>query len=650
MKISKTKRKYEIISISHYFPPRVGGVEVMAKNLLKGLSEKNLKCLAIYSSKKNYFKKGREFDRLSFKTPSIFNNTYPIFGITFYKKVRKILKQNPDAKVIIHSRHLTSSLLASLACRSLKHPYTVIEHNAGGTFLNSKIISNIVNWIDRNIFRAVLAYSEDILAVSNTAKEWIAKNFRIDKKKIDIIYNCYDTQYSTKELKKKENIVLFASKWIKVKDPSTTLNAFRALAPKFPNWQFIMIGEGRDLDYYKVEELPKNLTIIEKFLKQKELFELLKKSKIYINSSLSEGLALAIIEAISLGNIPVISKAKSNIEIAKIVGSEEFTFKLGDSQDLVNKIIDAMEKSDDVKYIEGIVERNSMAFSKQTMVDTYYNRLLPRHNARDGQQTLSIVMPVYNEEKLISKILKKVEDFELPSNIQKEIIIVNDASTDNSAREIERHITSHKGSRNKYVYIENKKNLGKSRSVRNGVLASTGEYVVVQDADLEYKPKDLAKFIDIYLTNPNIDVVYGNRFNEQNSFSNGIHSLGNKFLTSASNAFTKLRGFAPKDMETCYKMVRGDVMRAIFGSLESVTNFGLEPEVTAKLSRYRNPNGKRLRFAQVDIYYKPRTVSQGKKMRWFKNGVEALMEIFYFNTQPFTIEEIHNGKRVKRQF
>ena len=75
-------------------------------------------------------------------------------------------------------------------------------------------------------------------------------------------------------------------------------------------------------------------------------------------------------------------------------------------------------------------------------------------------------------------------------------------------------------------------------------------------------------------------------------------------------------------METCYKMVRGDVMRAIFGSLESVTNFGLEPEVTAKLSRYRNPNGKRLRFAQVDIYYKPRTVSQGKKMRWFKNSLK----------------------------
>lgn len=647
--VSKKKRQYEIISISHYFTPRVGGVEIMATNLLSGLSEKNLKCLAVYSSNQNYFKEGK-FDRLSFKVRSIFHNTYPLFGLRFYKKIKEIIKKNPDAKIIIHSRHLTSSLLTSLACRSLKHPYTVIEHNAGGTYLNSETISKIVNWVDRNIFGTVLTYAEEILAVSNTAKEWISRNFGVDKGKIDIIYNCFDTEYSSTDFKSKENIVLFASKWIKVKDPSTTFKAFRALAPKFPNWKFIMIGEGKDLHYYEIESLPENLVIINRFFKQKELFELLKKSKIYINSSLSEGLALAIVEAISLGNIPVISKAKSNIEISKIVGSEQFTFKIGNSQDLVDKILLAMKKSDDRKYIEQLIEKNRRVFSKQNMVETYYKRLLPRHHGRDGEQTLSIVIPVYNEERLISKILQKVDTFKLPTNIKKEIIIVNDGSTDTSALKIEEHIRLSKSNGNRYIFLENRRNLGKSRSTKRGVLASTGDYVVVQDADLEYRPTDLAKFIELYISNPNIDVIYGNRFNDKNNFSNTVHSLGNKFLTYVSNVFTKMRGFAPKDMETCYKMVRGDVMRAIFKSLESTTSFGLEPEVTAKLSRYRNRNGRRLRFAQIDIYYKARSISQGKKMRWFKNGVEALMEILYFNTQSFIVEEVYDGKKVKRQF
>jgi hypothetical protein len=105
-----------------------------------------------------------------------------------------------------------------------------------------------------------------------------------------------------------------------------------------------------------------------------------------------------------------------------------------------------------------------------------------------------------------------------------------------------------------------------------------------------------------------------------------------------------------KDMETCYKMVRGEIMRAIFGSLESTSNFGLEPEVTAKLARYRKVGGERLNFKNVDIYYKPRNFAEGKKMRWFKHGFEALLEIFYFNTNSFVIEEFHNNKKLRRQF
>ncbi|MFA5623118.1 MAG: glycosyltransferase [Candidatus Dojkabacteria bacterium] len=642
------KEQYDLISISHFFPPTVGGLENMAYNLLRGLSKKDVRCIALFGSKGKYNGENNDFDTLPFKVFSIFNGTYPIFGIFFFFKLLRLLSKNPNSKVVVHSRHLTSSLLTSLACSILKHPYTVIEHNAGQIYFRSKLVTDIVNWVDRHIFALVLLNSEDILTVSRTARRWISSNFRISKERIGIIYNSFETEFNRDDISKKENIVVFASKWIKVKDPQTTLKAYIELATQFPNWRFLMIGEGKDLEF-DIDSLPKNIEIVTKLLDQKSLFNLLKKSKIYVNSSLSEGLALGILEAISFGNIPVLSNARSNIEIANLLQTKEFTFTKENHRELVRVLKSAIYKSQDIKYINSLIEKNRETFSKEQMVQTYYERLLPRHYETSQMKTLSIVIPLYNEEATIGELLEKVSKMKLPNLMSKEIIIVNDASKDNSRKIVEDFVDMDEKN-NRYVLLKNFKNRGKSQTVKKGILASTGELVVVQDADLEYKPKDLEIFVSNFLENHNLDVIYGNRFNSKNKFSSGIHSIGNRFITLISNLFTRAKGFAPKDMETCYKMVRGDIMRSIFKSLESTSNFGLEPEVTTKLARYRKANGKRLNFKQIDIYYKPRSVSQGKKMRWFKHGLEALLEILYFNFTPFTIEESLHGKKIKRKF
>ncbi len=645
---STRKEKYDLISVSHFFPPRVGGLENMAYNLLKGLSKRNVKCLAMFGSNKREYVKGDNLDYQIFKVFSIFGGTYPLFGLRFFFSIVKVIKENPNSKVIIHSRHLTSSILAATACMLLKHPYTVIEHNGGPVYFKSELVTKFANWVDRNVFGLVLQYAEDILAVSKTSRLWIHKNFGISKQRIGVIYNSFNTEYYANRVKEKENIVVFASKWIKVKDPQTTLDAYIKIANDFPDWKFMMIGEGTDLKFDK-KILPSNIEILEKLLTQEELFDILSKSKIYINSSLSEGLALGIIEAVSLGNIPIISNAKSNLEVAEILNTREFTFQKGNSNDLVKILKKGIYVSKDLKKIASIVSKNKEAFSSEQMVETYYKRLLPRHYETAQMKTLSIVIPLYNEEKSITELLKRVSEIQLPNGISKEIIVVDDASNDHSRDLVEKFVEKDEVN-NKYLLLKNTRNKGKSQTVKKGVLASTGELVVVQDADLEYEPKDLITFVNEFVSNHNIDFIYGNRFNKGNKFSGSIHSLGNKFVSMVSNIFTRPRGFAPKDMETCYKMVRGDIMRSIFKGLESKSNFGLEPELTAKLARYRKPNGKRLNYKEINISYIPRTISQGKKMRWFKHGIEALLEIFYFNSTQFTVEEYFNGKRVKRKF
>ena len=241
-------------------------------------------------------------------------------------------------------------------------------------------------------------------------------------------------------------------------------------------------------------------------------------------------------------------------------------------------------------------------------------------------KTLSIVIPAYNEEKTLGDILKKVIEVKLVTDFSKEIIIVNDGSTDNTLEIAEQFAKLNAN----VIVIKNPKNMGKSQSVRNGILRSTGDYVVIQDADLEYEPQDFADMLSRAIEN-NYDVVYGNRFGRQNKIIYLENYIGNRVLSFISNIFTYPRiGVWIDDMETCYKLIKGDIARELALGLTAISNFGFEPEITAKLSKYKIQN-RHLKFGIHPIRYHPRSIEEGKKMKSIKDGIKALKEIFYYN-------------------
>jgi len=230
---------------------------------------------------------------------------------------------------------------------------------------------------------------------------------------------------------------------------------------------------------------------------------------------------------------------------------------------------------------------------------------------------ISIIIPVYNEDKYIFKIIKKV----LKSNVfelKKEIIIVNDGSTDQSKNIIEKIIKN-----NKYILLINKtKNYGKGSALKTGFLKSTGDIVLIQDSDLEYDPNDYPLLIKPFIEN-DADVVYGSRFNSNQPHRMLFfwHYTANIFLTTLSNIFTNLN---LTDIETGYKVFKGDLIRKIAKKLVS-KRFGFEPEITAKISKIKNT-----KIYEVGISYWGRTYEEGKKISW-KDGVLAVWEIIKFN-------------------
>ncbi len=226
-------------------------------------------------------------------------------------------------------------------------------------------------------------------------------------------------------------------------------------------------------------------------------------------------------------------------------------------------------------------------------------------------QKLSIIIPAYNEERTIHLILDKVLDVALVHNIQKEVILVNDCSTDNTKEKIKQYIASKNAG---FMRLFNQPfNQGKGAAIHKGIELATGDVVIVQDADLEYDPNEynilLQPMVDGFA-----DVVYGSRFTggKPHRILFYWHTIGNKFLTALSNMFTNLN---LTDMETCYKLFRSDIIKNI--SLKE-KRFGFEPEVTAKIARIP-----KIRIYEVGISYYGRTYAEGKKIGW-KDGVRAL--------------------------
>lgn len=231
---------------------------------------------------------------------------------------------------------------------------------------------------------------------------------------------------------------------------------------------------------------------------------------------------------------------------------------------------------------------------------------------------LSIVIPAFNEGATIHEILNKIKTVELLHSIEKEIVIINDYSTDNTSEQIRKYMDENKNLN--ILYLEHQVNKGKGAALHTGIKNATGDVLVIQDADLEYDPNEYNLLLKP-ITDGYADVVYGSRFmgGSPHRILFFWHSIGNKILTFLSNMLTNLN---LTDMETCYKMFKSDCIKSL---ILKENRFGFEPEVTAKIARIQG-----VRIYEVGISYYGRTFEEGKKIGW-KDGFRALYCILKYN-------------------
>jgi glycosyltransferase involved in cell wall biosynthesis len=231
---------------------------------------------------------------------------------------------------------------------------------------------------------------------------------------------------------------------------------------------------------------------------------------------------------------------------------------------------------------------------------------------------LSIIIPAYNEARTIHMILNRIDEVRLVNGIVKELILVNDCSTDNTEEVLLQYRNEHP--QLNIQYFKHEVNLGKGAAIHTGIKKATGEYLVIQDADLEYDPEEFNELLKPVIRG-SADVVFGSRFLGGNPHRILFfwHSIGNKMLTWLSNMLTNLN---LTDMETCYKLCKTPIIQSI--ELKE-KRFGFEPEITAKLARIPD-----IRIYEVGISYYGRTYQEGKKIGW-RDGFRAIYCILKYN-------------------
>jgi glycosyltransferase involved in cell wall biosynthesis len=246
-----------------------------------------------------------------------------------------------------------------------------------------------------------------------------------------------------------------------------------------------------------------------------------------------------------------------------------------------------------------------------------------------GIKKLSIIIPAYNEERTIALILDRINEVKLIRNIEKEVIVVNDCSKDNTEQVVQEYFSNHTSlTINYFKYIKHATNQGKGAAIHTGIAHATGEYLLIQDADLEYDPGEYNTLLKPIILG-SADVVYGSRFMGGNPHRILFfwHTIGNRFLTFLSNLFSNLN---LTDMETGYKLFRTDIIQRIYLHEK---RFGFEPEVTAKIAMIPG-----IRIYEVGISYYGRTFEEGKKIGW-RDGVKAIyciLKYSLFNNQLLT--------------
>ncbi|MCU0696234.1 MAG: glycosyltransferase [Myxococcaceae bacterium] len=228
-------------------------------------------------------------------------------------------------------------------------------------------------------------------------------------------------------------------------------------------------------------------------------------------------------------------------------------------------------------------------------------------------QTLSILIPVFNEARTVRKLLDRVSQVSFIGGVKTQLVVVNDCSTDGTDAEVRAFIAANPGL--DVVYRQHEKNQGKGAALHTALEAFTGDFAVVQDADLEYDPNEINVLLKPVLDG-HADVVYGSRF--MGAHPHRVlyfwHTVGNRVLTTLSNAFTNLN---LTDMETCYKLWKRDVIKQVAPHLKE-KRFGFEPEVTARVAKLEG-----VRIYEVGISYFGRSYDEGKKINW-KDGVSAV--------------------------